>query len=492
MNFIEQHGLWTEAQALVAREVLSCIEKDAIETVRFVFADQHGIPHGKAIVGDGVTSAMREGVRLVGTILLKDTSGRTAWPMFGGTAPFGGRDFHFASDVVMVPDPATYRVLPWVEKTGWMQCNAYFPDGRPVPYDTRAVLSRALDRLTQSGYEYVAGLEVEFYVFRIDNPRLDISDIGWPAAPPEVRLLHNKASLLHSGLQLLTEQRYDQIEPVVSELQRAVLAMGMPLRSVEVELGPSQCEFVFAPMTGLAPADTMLLFRSAAKQVMRRQGCHASFMCRPKIPEVMSSGWHLHQSLRDPASGVNLFTPQASAQAPGHIGRHLSELGGRFVGGLLAHAAGAAALTTPTINGYRRYRSNSLAPDRAIWGSDNRGAMLRVIGGVGDTASRVENRVGEPAANPYLYLASQIFAGLDGIAKKRDPGPSADLPYETDAPRLPTSLPDALAALLGSACMREGFGADFVDYFIHIKQAELERFNAEVTEWEQREYFDIY
>ena len=159
---------------------------------------------------------------------------------------------------------------------------------------------------------------------------------------------------------------------------------------------------------------------------------------------------------------------------------------------MLAHAAGAAAFTTPTINGYRRYRPLSLAPDRAIWGCDNRGAMLRVIGGEGDPASRVENRVGEPAANPYLYLASQIFSGLDGIAKKRDPGASADLPYETEAPRLPTSLPDALAALGASACMREGFGADFVDYFIHIKQAELARFNAEVTDWEQREYFDIY
>ena len=500
MSFIDKHGLWTDAQALAAREVQARIAKDAIETVRFVFADQHGIPHGKAIVGDGVASAMREGVRLVGTILLKDTSGRTAWPIFGGTAPFGGRDFHSASDVVLVPDPATYRVLPWVAKTGWMQCNAYFPDGRPVPYDTRAILSRALDRLASSGCEYVAGLEVEFYVFRVDNPRLATSDAGWPAAPPEVSLLHSDVSMLHSGYQLLTEQRYDQIEPVVSELQRAVLAMGMPLRSVEVELGPSQCEFVFAPMAGLAPADTMLLFRSAAKQVMRRLGCHASFMCRPKVPEVMSSGWHLHQSLRDPASGRNLFIPQKSAHAhahahaqeAGHIGHYLSELGGSFVGGLLAHAAGAAAFTTPTINGYRRYRPLSLAPDRAIWGCDNRGAMLRVIGGEGDPASRVENRVGEPAANPYLYLASQIFSGLDGIAKKRDPGASADLPYETEAPRLPTSLPDALAALGASACMREGFGADFVDYFIHIKQAELARFNAEVTDWEQREYFDIY
>ena len=118
--------------------------------------------------------------------------------------------------------------------------------------------------------------------------------------------------------------------------------------------------------------------------------------------------------------------------------------------------------------------------------------MLRVMGAAGDPASRVENRVGEPAANPYLYMAAQIFSGLDGIANRRDPGPSADTPYETVAPALPGNLPEALAALQASACMREGFGADFVDYFMHIKHAELARFNAEVSDWEQREYFDIY
>ena len=96
--------------------------------------------------------------------------------------------------------------------------------------------------------------------------------------------------------------------------------------------------------------------------------------------------------------------------------------------------------TTPTINGYKRYRSYSLAPDRAIWGRDNRGVMIRVLGGAGDAATRLENRIGEPAANPYLYMASQILSGLDGVDRKLDPGPSADTPYETKAALLPKSL----------------------------------------------------
>ena len=115
--------------------------------------------------------------------------------------------------------------------------------------------------------------------------------------------------------------------------------------------------------------------------------------------------------------------------------------------GLLAHARASAVFSTPTINGYKRYRPYSLAPDRAIWGRDNRGVMIRVLGGPDDPATRLENRIGEPAANPYLYIASQILAGLDGIDRSLDPGPSADTPYETKANLLPKSLQEAIFAL---------------------------------------------
>ena len=118
-----------------------------------------------------------------------------------------------------------------------------------------------------------------------------------------------------------------------------------------------------------------------------------------------------------------------------------------YLAGLLEHARASTVFTTPTINGYKRYRSYSLAPDRAIWGRDNRGVMIRVLGGPGDAATRLENRIGEPAANPYLYMASQILSGLDGVDRKLDPGPSADTPYETKAALLPKSLREAVFAL---------------------------------------------
>ena len=179
----------------------------------------------------------------------------------------------------------------------------------------------------------------------------------------------------------------------------------------------------------------------------------------------------------------------------------LSASGLHYLAGLLTHAEAAAAFTTPTVNGYRRFRPYALAPDRAIWARDNRGCMVRVLGQPGEPDTRLENRVGEPAANPYLYIASQIYAGLDGLARRGDPGPSADTPYEAKAPMLPKELGKALAALRASEMFKDAFGAPFIDYYTRLKEAELARFKSEageavegtdVTAWEQNEYFDLF
>jgi glutamine synthetase len=204
-------------------------------------------------------------------------------------------------------------------------------------------------------------------------------------------------------------------------------------------------------------------------------------MCRPKLPNVMSSGWHLHQSLRK--DGLNAFVSDKE---------DLSEVGKAYLAGLLAHARASSALSTPTINGYKRYRPYSLAPDRVIWGKENRGAMLRVVGGPGDPATRIENRIGEPAANPYLYFASQIYSGLDGMTRRLALPPSADTPYEAKAEFLPKTLSEALVALKNDPCLKEGLGERFVDYYCTIKEAEISRFNLEVSDWEHREYFDLF
>jgi glutamine synthetase len=477
LSFVERHQLWTDEQFKTAASVDKAIEEHHLDVIRFSFADQHGILRGKTVVAAGAPSTMRNGCAATTTLLAKDTSHRTVFPVFTTGGGFGMAEMQGAADFLMVADPRTFRVLPWADRTGWMLCDIYFRDGKPVPFSTRQLLRDQLARLDQAGFDYMAGLEVEFHLFKLENPRLAPADATWPAEPPEV-------SLISRGFQLLSEAAYDQIDPIVDLIRRDVMRLGLPLRSVEVELGPSQLEFTLSPQLGLEPADTMVLFRSAVKQIARRHGLHASFMCRPRFPTTFSSGWHLHQSLLAAESRANAFTSDDGS----HV---LSALGRSFLAGLLTHARAAAAFTTPTLNGYKRYRPYQLAPDRAIWAYDNRGVMVRVLGAPGDPATRLENRVGEPAANPYLYMASQIVAGLDGIARKLDPGPCADTPYEAAAEFLPTSLSQALDALRTSTCFRTAFGG-FIDYYIRIKEAEIARFQSEVTEWEQKEYFDLF
>ncbi len=477
ISFVERHGLWNDEVLEAAAKAEKLIEEQRLEVVRLSFPDQHGILRGKTVMAGDAARTMRNGCTITTTLLAKDTSHKTVFPVFTAGGGFGMAEMEGGGDFFMIADPTTFRVLPWAPRTGWVLCDIYFQDGKPVPFSTRHLYRQVLRRLADTGFDYLAGLEVEFHVFKLENPRLDPGDATWPSEPPEV-------SLLAPGYQYLTETRFDQIEPILEILRRDVIALGLPLRSVEIEFGPSQCEFTFQPQVGLAPADTMMLFRSAVKQICRRQGYHASFMCRPRLPNVMSSGWHLHQSLRDRRSSANAFVPGDNG--------FLSPLGRQFLAGLLAHARAAAAFSTPTINGYKRYRGYALAPDRVVWGHDNRGAMIRALGGPGDAATRLENRVGEPAANPYLYMASQVVTGLDGLARKLDPGPSADTPYETAAPLLPKSLEEALSALREDTCLAEGFGKSFVDYYLRIKEAEVARYQSEVTEWEHKEYFELF
>jgi glutamine synthetase len=451
--------------------VLKEIETRGLKAVRFSFADQHGVLRGKTLAAAEVKGALERGVTVTSTLLLKDTSHRTVFPAFTPGGGVGMPELQGAADVLMIPDVSTFKVLPWAADTGWVLCDLTLQDGRPVPYDSRAVLKRALEKLD---YEFIAGLEVEFHVFKIVAERLEPADSGQPGTPPEVQLLT-------SGYQYLTEQRYDLVDPVVEILRKNLEQLALPLRSFEVEFGPSQFEFTLAPLAGLQAADAMVLLRSAVKQIARRHGYHATFMCRPKLPNVMSSGWHLHQSLAK--AGRNAFTSERE---------DLSDVGKQWLAGLLAHARACCALATPTLNGYKRYRPYSLAPDRVVWGKENRGALLRVVGGPGNPATRIENRIGEPAANPYLYFASQVHAGRDGMARRLPLPPSADTPYEAKAELLPHTLSQALEALRANTVLREGLGESFVDYYCRIKEAEIARCNLEVSDWEHREYFDLF
>ena len=163
-----------------------------------------------------------------------------------------------------------------------------------------------------------------------------------------------------------------------------------------------------------------------------------------------------------------------------------------YLGGLLDHAAGTSIFTTPTINGYKRQRPDGFAPNKAGWALENRGAMLRVIGDPDNPASRIENRIGEPTANPYLYIASQLIAGRDGISKRTGPGLPSKAAYLADRPLLPRSLMEAITAFKSDTVLKAELGEVFHNYVVMLKEFEVNRFLAAVTDWEQTEYFEMY
>ncbi len=491
-GFIRTHGLWSEGDESAAREVLNSVDGAGVDLVRFAVPDQHGIIRGKTIASRLLPAAFANGIDFPVAPLFFDTANAIVFNPFEKGGGFGMEEMQGDPNVVLVPDPTSFRVLPWAPHIGWVLCDLYFPSGLPVPFSPRQLFRETLSQAAEAGFDYVAGLEVEWYLTKVVDPRLRMEDLGGPGAPgpaPEVVAVSR-------GFQYLLEDHTDEIDHVLHPLFSYLQSVGLPIRSLENEWGPGQVEFTFEPLTGMAAADAMTLLRAATRQICRRLGYHATFMCKPAFESFYSSGWHLHQSLADRTTGKNLF-PAAEGEGP------LSELGTHFVGGVLRHARAASVFTTPTVNGYRRVKPNSLAPIQASWAVDNRGAMMRVQGRPGDPGAHVENRVGEPAANPYLYMASQLAAGLDGLATGADPGPLLDEPYaQLLGELLPTSLGDALDALDDSPFYRHAFGDVFIEFMLKMKRSEVDRFETwikesdvdtdTVTEWEQREYFSLF
>ncbi len=487
-SFAQRCGLQDAAREQAVAEAIARIEADGLSRVRIAWCDLHGQTRSKTLTAQAAARALREGIGMVSTLILKDSSDRTAFKVFepGGTDSLPG--FGQANNVILLPDPTSLRALPWSPGSGWLRAQPFFQDGTPVELDSRRVLARALARLAQAGYGLRCGLEVEFHIYRITDAsaQLDPARADWPGLPPEVELIH-------PGYKLLGEDLYDMAEPALRIVQHTAQSLGLPLSSLELELGPSQVEAVFDATDALTAADNMVIFRNAVRMALRRAGYHATFVCRPPFPNIMSSGWHLHQSLvrlSDGASAMQREAPAAHAD-PLDASLTLSDAGEHWLAGLLRHARGISALCVPTINGFARFRPNALAPQSVLWGRDNRGALLRVIGDCGDSATRIENRLGEPAANPYLYMASQVHAGLDGLAQRLRAPAATESPYGEAGERLPTQLHEALQALRDDEAMVAGLGRDFVDYYAQVKAFEIARHDAaqDKDDFQRREYF---
>jgi glutamine synthetase len=492
-GFIQRHGLWTDEQRRQAGAIAERVKSEGLKLFRLAWPDPHGASRAKTVTVPAFLGALENGYNINVATTTLDASGARSFASFTRGGGMDLDEMTGSPNLIVVPDPATFRVLPWEPDVGWILCDQYFTSGVPFHFSPRQLLRKQLDRLSTHMLRSVVGLEIEWYLLGLAGQHLSSEHVGSPGLKGRAPSTYP----VEPGFSYHSESNMDLMHRPLAALADALEKLGLPLRSIENEWGPGQIECTFAPRDALEAADNVVLFRTATRQICRRMGYLATFMSRPALKGYYSSGWHLHQSLVDAIKGRNVFTPREE-------GQFLSPMGRAWLGGLMEHGLPAAVFANPTINGYRRFRANSLAPDRVAWCSDHRGVMLRVLGAVDDPASRIENRIGEPSANPYLYILSQIVTGLDGIDNKRDPGPPDTDPYTTKHPMLPKSLKDALALMENAPLFRRELGSTFVDYYVRLKQTEIARFEKfavennvdpasdETTAWEQDEYFDFF
>jgi glutamine synthetase len=492
-KFIERHGLYSPYQVEAAARSRKLVEQHGIDVVRLVWPDQYGLLRGKALTRAAYFGALEAGNEITMAPFFFDSANAIVLNPFTPDGGFEIDGLGGSPNVTAVPDPGTFTVLPWAPRTAAVFADLYQTNGATFPLAPRTILKQTLSRLAERNLTIVAGIEIEWYLTRVVDDLLGKGSMGGPGTPADPPVVAPVAR----GYNYLLVDHLDEIDDALTPIRNAITAMGLPLRTFDDEWAPSQVETTFDVLEGLAVADSVSLFKMATKQIAKRNGYLASFMCTPAIAGFCASGWHLHTSIADATTGQNLMVPEP--------GQALSTLGQHYVGGTLAHGRAASVFTTPTINGYHRRRPYSLAPDRLAWAKDNRAAMMRVISAPGDQASHVENRVGEAAANPYLYLAAQAAAGLDGIVNEISPGPISEDPYTEDVTHLPTTLTEAVDALATDAFYRKEFGSVFIDYLVTMKHSEISRYEAwlvenpnpetyvnGVTDWEHREYFELF
>src|SRR2546421_2672766 len=242
-GFVARHGLYTAEQAAAADAVASRIGELDLRTVRLTVVDQHGVPRSKALSPEVAIAALSNGLDFSGAIYSLDTGNQVFVPAFAAGGGFGIDEFTGFPDVVLVPDATTFRVLPWADRTGWMLCDVYFSNGQPMPLDGRGLMRRMLGELRDAGYDFLAGIEIEYYIVRLGAERIMPENAGFTPPPPEV-------SIFELGYQYLSEVRLDSVAGTLETIRDGLTAIGPPLRSMGGVWGPGPMEICFILRSG--------------------------------------------------------------------------------------------------------------------------------------------------------------------------------------------------------------------------------------------------
>ena len=437
-------------------DLAAIVKEKGIRYLLFSFTDLFGVMRSKLVPAHAVEEMQDSGAGFAGFAAHLDMS--PADP-----------------DVWAVPDPASLIQIPWEPDLGWVATDLVM-NGEPVAHAPRVALKHAIEAAASHGYQLKTGVESEFFVIAPDGSgTADALDAQGKPCYDQMALL----------------RRYDFIKQVCD----AMTSLGWAPYQNDHEDANGQFEMNWAYSDALTTADRHVFFKFMVRNVSEKHGFRATFMPKP-FTELTGSGCHVHFSVWDPLGETNLFLDN-----DGELG--LSDLAYHFLGGVLHSAAALAAISNPTVNSYKRLNAptttsgSTWAPNAISYAGNNRTHMVRI-----PEPGRLETRLPDGAANPYILQDALLTAGLDGIKEQRDPGTRLDVNmYEVGAneqvdreigvKRLPTNLLDALRALDASPIMREGLGDEFVDSYVRLKMADWNDFMADTSEWERRHTLDV-
>lgn len=440
--------------ALIKEDILKIVKENDVKFIRLWFTDVLGQVKSFAITDVELEKALEEGMG------------------FDGSSITGYQAIE-ESDMIAMPDPNTFAILPWRPKekaVARMICDVLKPDGSPYEGDPRYVLKKALKKAKSMGFDhYYLGPELEFFYFKNDQ-----------------------------GTEILDKGGYFDLTTldVASDLRReTVLAlekMGIKIEYSHHEVGPSQHEIDMKYTDALKMADDVLTYRVVVKEIASKFGVYATFMPKPLFGEN-GSGMHVHQSLFK--GSKNAFFDKSSAD-------NLSDAGHQYIAGLLTHSKEICSLFAQSVNSYKRLVPGYEAPVYIAWSQRNRSALIRVpLYHPGEEkATRCEFRACDPACNPYLTFAAMLSAGLEGIEKgyKIPKEMDKNLYHLSDQERkamgiesLPDSLGNAIALTENSKLVKKTLGDHIFSRFIELKKKEWEEYRIQVTEYELKKYLPI-
>ena len=436
------------------KRTLARIEKEGIEFVLLWFTDIEGHLKSFAVTPSEIEAALDDGMG------------------FDGSSITGFNAIE-ESDMVAIPDPETFQLMPWKEgetKVARMICDIVTPDGKPYEGDPRYVLRRALDRMASLGFDtFNVGPELEYFLFKDDRGTETLDEGGYFAM---------------TTLDAASELRQETV--------RALEGMGIPIEYVHHEVGPSQHEIDMRFSEALSMADHTVTYRLIVKEIAKKAGYHATFMPKPIFGEN-GSGMHTHQSL---------FKDGRNAFFDGEDEWNLSAAGKAFIAGQLRHAREISAVFAQWVNSYKRLVPGYEAPVYVAWSRRNRSALIRIplYKPGAEQATRAEIRCPDPACNPYLTFATLLHAGLEGIEQGYElPDPMETNLYHLTAEQrkergivsLPETLGEAVDALAGSELVRKALGPHIFDRYVELKRAEWDEYRVQLTEWELKKYLSV-